>query len=199
MEASHYAKGCGVSWCLLMSCAVAAAQPSTKPVRIDGGTRDGGANYTWEVKNQSDQPIVRVEFPHYHADTFRPPEKWEQECTNLMVVGGKNAPGVCAGFVVEPRRGIQAGRSGEFYMRINRRGAMARPGDVTVHFADGSTFVVRGVTLPTQQGFIERYIAALGLAAIFGLIILIRLRSSKRKTAEELAPDAAAPPDDAAS
>src|SRR5437868_3393823 len=41
-----------------------------------------GQNYAWIVTNNHTSPIVYVEFPHYHADTFHTPDGWDQKCTN---------------------------------------------------------------------------------------------------------------------
>ena len=39
-------------------------------VRITGGPDPSGHNYAWTVANEDTSPIVRVEFPHIHADLF---------------------------------------------------------------------------------------------------------------------------------
>ena len=56
---------------------------------IEGGVRPSNRQYyDWKVTNHHTSPIIYIEFPHYHADTFGAPAGWTQEWKNRAMIGG---------------------------------------------------------------------------------------------------------------
>ena len=152
-------------------------------VTIDGGVRAGNTQfYDWKVTNHHTSPIVYVEFPHYHADTFETSEGWAQEWKNRMMLGGKDAPGWVRARVDDPGRGIPPGGRADFEMRIARAGALPRPGNVTIRFADGTELVVANVEIPSDHSFLEQNIMVFGLAVIFLIALAIHLRRRRKSS-----------------
>jgi hypothetical protein len=150
-------------------------------VTIKGGQTDNPQFFSWTVTNRHSSPIVFIEFPHYHADTFIAPAGWAQDWKNrAMVGGGEDAPGWVRTSVSDPAEGIPTGGSAKFEMRLARTGALPRPGTVTVRFADGTEVMVANVEVPTAQSFLERNAMLIGLAAIFVIALLVHLR--RRRT-----------------
>ncbi len=161
--------------------AVAAFGQQTPKVTITGGPDLTGHNYEWQVTNHYTSPIVHIEFPQYRGDTFFAPEGWKQEWKNRAMVGGKDSPGWCRTSAASAGEGIPPGGTSRFGMRIARAGAMARPGRVTVRFADGTQAVVTNVLLPTAKGFIERNIMGIGLTLIAAVALVIHWRHRKSR------------------
>lgn len=151
-------------------------------VTITGGTDPHNAQfYKWSITNKHTSPVVFIEFPHYHADTFTPPFDWAQEWKNRAMVGGKDAPGWVRTSVETPTQGIQPGATASFEMRLARAGADARPGKVAVRFADGTKTVIAGVLLPSAKPLLERNAMAIGLATIFVIAVLVHLRRRRKR------------------
>lgn len=166
----------------------AAQQPS---VTITGGADGTGQNYHWTVTNHYGSPVVYIQFPHYHADTFFAPNGWEKECANLIGPGARVVPGTCTAAVDSPGKGIAPGRSAEFGMRLARGGGHhRRPGQVTVRFADGTQTIVAGVELPTASTTSERLYALIGFALVFLIIVIVQTRR-RRKAPRAPEPDSA--------
>lgn len=150
-------------------------------VMIEGGVRsDNRQFYDWKVTNHHTSPIIYIEFPHYHGDTFIAPAGWAQEWKNRSMVGGKNAPGWVRTNVESPTEGIPPGGSAGFQMRIARAGALARPGQVAVRFADGTELIVADVELPSAQSFLEQNIMVFGLGLIFVVALLIHFHRRRK-------------------
>ncbi len=170
--------------------AQAAAGQQAPKVTITGGPDLTGHNYEWQVTNHYTSPIVFIEFPHFHGDTFFAPQGWKQEWKNRTMVGSKNAPGWCRASAASAGEGIPPGGTSRFGMRIARAGAMARPGRVTVRFADGTETFVDGVTLPSAKGFIERNIMGIGLTLIAAIALLIHWKHRQGKRGAPPAADA---------
>ena len=91
---------------LLLSVALVAPRTAAQQpkVTISGGADTSGQNYRWTVTNHYGSPVVYIQFPHYHADTFFAPDGWEKECTNLIRVGARNAPGTCTARADSPEK-----------------------------------------------------------------------------------------------
>ncbi len=170
---------CGVGFTLAQS------QPL---VTITGGPDTSRQNYTWRVTNHHNAPIVFIEFPHYRGDNFAAPRGWKIEWKNRMMLGARDAPGWCRVSVETGADGIAPGRSAQFGMRLARGGAPARPGRVTVRFADGTEYVVPGVILPTRPGFWERNIMSIGLGVIFVIVVAVHLRRRAKANAAASGP-----------
>ena len=145
---------------------------------IAGGVRSGNTQfYDWNVTNLHTSPIVYIEFPQYHGDTFTAPSGWSKDWKNQMKLGGgRDAPGWVRTSVENPAAGIQTGRSAAFAMRIARAGALARSGRVTVRFADGVETVVSDVELPCAPGFTEQRVTLFALVVIFVIALTIHFR-----------------------
>lgn len=153
-------------------------------VAIEGGVRqDNPQFYAWKVTNHHTSPIVFIEFPQYHGDSFTAPPGWNQEWKGRAMAGTKGEPGWVRTSVDDPLRAIPPGGSAEFEMRTTTTGALPRPGAVTVRFADGTVVSVSGVELPTAQSFLERNVMGIGLALIFGIAVLVHLLRRRRKAA----------------
>ena len=160
---------------------VGADQPK---VTIDGGVRaDNTQFYDWKVTNHHTSPIVYIEFPHYHGDTFETSEGWAQEWKNRSMLGSTDAPGWVRTSVDDPGQGIPPGGSADFMMRLARAGAMPRPGKVTVRFADGAQLIIADVEVPSAHSFLEQNIMVFSLAAIFLIALVIHLRRRRKLSA----------------
>ncbi len=160
----------------------AAAADGQSLVTIEGGARsDNPQFYHWEVTNHHSSPIIYIEFPQYHGDTFNPPAGWSQDWKNQRKLkGGEDAPGWVRTSVEQAGDGIAPGRSAAFEMRISREGALPRTGVVTVRFADDTESLIAGVELPSAKSFLEQNIMAMAMAAIF--LVALLLHSKRRKT-----------------
>ena len=182
---------------LLLSVALVAPRTAAQQpkVTITGGADGSGQNYHWTVTNHCGSPVVYIQFPHYHADTFITPDGWEKECTNLMRVGARNAPGTCTAWADSPEKGIAPGRSAEFSVRLAAGGAHRRSGQVTVRFADGTQTIVAGVELPTASTTSEQLYALIGFALVFVIIVIVQTRR-RRKAPPAVEPDAGSAVDD---
>lgn len=161
---------------------VGGARGQAPLVEISGGADESRQNYQWKVTNRHGSPIVFIQFPHFHADTFSVPNRWKQECTNLIGAGKPtHLSGVCTAKVVSPADGIAPGRAAEFGMRLALLGGdRPSPGRVTVRFADGTETIVEGVELPMATSILEKMVAPIGLALIFGIIVLFEVRRRRR-------------------
>ncbi len=193
-------RGIGVfarAWIAVVAASAGSTGPvlaaGTDRVTITGGADDTAHNYTWTVTNRHVSPIVQVEFPHYHADTFMVPPGWTQRCTYLVNVGVEDRPGVCTA-TAPAGDGIARGESVEFGMRICAAGANVGRGNVTVRFADGSEAVVAGVSLPEASPTSTKYMPLVGLAVIFVLVVVIRERRRRRSSADASEEPAESPP-----
>ncbi len=173
----------------------AAGTPEEPKVEIAGGADGSGQNYRWTVTNHYGSPIVYIQFPHYHADTFHAPEGWSKESTYLVNVGVPDKPGTCTASVDSARKGIPPGRSAEFSVRLATGGAHRRPGQVTVRFADGTQTIVAGVELPTASTTPERLYGLIGFALVFVIIVIVQTRR-RRKGPRAIEPDAGSAVDD---
>lgn len=183
---------------LLLSVALVAPRTAAQQpkVTITGGADASGQNYRWTVTNHYGSPVVYIQFPHYHADTFFAPDGWEKECTNLIRVGARNAPGTCTTWADSAEKGIAPGRSAEFGMRLASAGGHhRRAGRVTVRFADGTQTIVAGVELPTASTTPERLYGLIGFALVFLIIVIVQTRR-RRKAPPAVEPDAGSAVDD---
>lgn len=167
--------------------ALAALATASEKVVIVGGHDGSGQNYSWTVRNQGTSPIVWIEFPHYHADTFSVPVGWKQECTNLNVIGSEDKPGVCRGMSESAMSGIAPGSSAQFAMRLSRSSANKGRGTVQVKYADGSSVSVGDVALPIPPSVWDHLLPPLALGAIFVTAIVLHRRSRKKGTASSAA------------
>lgn len=166
-----------------LSLAAARAQDGSALATITGGRDQSGQNYEWTIRNLHTSPLVYMEFPHYFADMFVPPAGWELgECTNLMRVGGKEAPGVCRASATA-ENGIQPRLSAKVQMRLGRGGRDYHgKGTVTLRFADGKEARIANVQLPVAPSTMDRFIMPIGFAIVMALIILGRALSRRRQT-----------------
>lgn len=161
--------------------AAATAGADPPKLTIEGGVRPGNPQfYDWKVTNHHSSPIVYLEFPHYHGDTFHAPEGWAQQWENRSMLGGKDAPGWVRASVDDPGNGISPGGSIEFEMRLARGGALPRPGKVTVRFADGAELIVADVEVPSAHSFLEQNVMLFSLAIIFGIALVIHFRRRRK-------------------
>ncbi len=171
---------------LLVPTSPAFGRDAERPdVTITGGVDETGHHYQWTVTNLSRLPIVRVEFPHHFADLCFAPEGWSaDETTNLIKEGGKGTSGVCVGTAPNPSAGIGRNESRVFSMRIAPSGADPGRGDATVVFADGRRHVVSGVELPYPRALGDSFVSLIGLGAIFGLWLVVRMVRGRRQNAQ---------------
>lgn len=171
----------------------ASAAAQEQLVTIEGGGDPSGQNYQWTVTNRHTSPIVRIEFPHYFADTFVTPAGWKQDCTNMQRLGGgKDAPGVCIGTADTTGSAIAAGATGQFSIRLAKGGrAMRGSGVVVGAFADGREFRVSGVFLPVAPSALEGWGTVIICAVAFVVFLLVQLRRRKRATVAAESPGAA--------
>jgi hypothetical protein len=149
-------------------------------VTITGGVDQTGQNYHWRVTNNYSSPIVSVKFPHFRGDLFTAPDGWSQEWKNQVKLGAKIAPGWCRATARTPEDRIRRGRWVDFSMRLARGGAMARPGTVTIRFADDTEAQVDNVEVPTSKSWLEQNAMGFGLAVIFIIALAIHFRRRKK-------------------
>lgn len=154
-------------------------------VEIDGGADQSRQSYEWLVTNHHSSPIVYIEFPHYHADTFTVPHRWKQESTFLVGVGVPDRPGVCIAHPEPPNTGIAAGGAQRFGMRIAAAGAPVGQGTVKVRFADGKEISVPGVSLPESPATDFKHLPLLGAALLFGGWVVVRTLRERRREAQQ--------------
>lgn len=170
---------------LLAALPVAAARAQDGPTlaTITGGRDQSGQNYQWTIRNLHTSPLVYMEFPHYFADLFVPPDGWDLgECTNLMRAGAREAPGVCRASATA-EKGIQPRLSAKVQMRLGRGGRDYHgKGTVTLRFADGKEARIANVELPVAPSAMDRFIMPIGFAVVMALIILGRAISRRRKS-----------------
>jgi len=153
---------------------------------ITGGADASGHTYSWSVTNRHTSSIVRVEIPHFRANLFFAPPEWGQDCTGLVNVGVREAPGVCDARASTPQAGIAPGRSATFSMQIASAGAQRRPGSMLVHFADGTESLIENVELPQRESGGDQFIPLIGLSLVFGLWVVIQTyRKRPRQTHNE--------------
>ncbi len=156
---------------------------------IEGGADVSGQNYSWTITNRHTLPIVMVEIPHYHADTFRYPPGWTSECTNLQMAGARDLPGVCRAKVDSAQAGIAPGATETFGVRLAKSGANRRAGKITVRFSDDSELMIGGVELPSPPSRSEQYELLVGLALVF--TILLAVHAWRRRRGAKAAPRSA--------
>ncbi|MBI1826205.1 MAG: hypothetical protein HY287_10390 [Planctomycetes bacterium] len=167
----------------LVAFALTSASASASSVKIAGGADDSGHQYVWTVTNDGPSAVVQIEFPQYHASLFFTPDGWTQECTNLVKVGGRDAPGNCIARANPGTLGIVPGRSAEFRMQIASAGAQRTPGTARITFSDGHVEGI-GVELPAQSSAEDRYISLVGLGVIFLIALAVRCVSKRRRAHE---------------
>jgi hypothetical protein len=153
-------------------------------VTIEGGPDTAAQNYEWVVTNQSQSAITQLEFPHYRASLFFPPDGWQSECTNLTTIGLVNEPGVCRATAARPGTGIAPGDSKTFRMQCAARSSVPGRNTVAVQFADGARTEISGVLVPRKEPVSDRYLPAVGLAIIAAFFLLFRAMA-RRKTISE--------------
>ncbi len=163
---------------------VATSHADEPIVTIEGGMQDTD-DYSWEITNHGDKPIVYVEFPHFHADLFTPPRGWEIECTFLVNVGVPEKPGICTATATDPADGIQPGRTARFDMRIAKLETYRGEGEAKLRFSDGTETIVGGVELPRGLTLAERSGPALGFAVVVLIMILVGTRARKKRAAAD--------------
>jgi hypothetical protein len=172
---------------LIVSLLPTAAAAESPKVTITGGKQTGETYYRWEVTNWYASPIVRIEFPQYGVDGFHIPPMWKQGTVkemNLVNVGWDyRNPGVCFAEADPPYAGLPRGAAAEFSMR-NAPRARNVPSKGTVHvvFADGTTYDVADVELPTKVDEGSPLGMLLGVAALFVICVII-LEVRKRRAA----------------
>ena len=173
------------------------ARADAPGVTITGGVdMENHQFYSWKVTNNSDQPLVSIQFEQYRGDTLDCPEGWTQDWKNrAMVGGGDDAPGWVRAYVENPANGLRTRHSIEFRLRVARGDVLARPGQATVRFADGTETVVENVEVPSTQSMIERNAMVIGLAAIF--IVVLVWHARRRTRLQEQTAGTAPPPAEA--
>ncbi len=164
-----------------------------RSVRIEGSTDAASQNYTWRVVNAGDATVMRISFPHYHADLFAAPPGWTTDCTYLVNVGVPDRAGVCAAQAPDAQRGIAPGGSAEFSMRIAASGASPGRGDVAVVFSDGITSTVGGVLLPREPSRSETFLPLASLGAVLAIVLVFRAIRQRRAAAGSASTAAPAP------
>ena len=182
-------KVCGfiliVSAFLVCTSVVAPAARAEEPkVIITGGADETQHEYTWRVANRSSARMVRIEFPHYAADLFIPPDGWRQgsrQEMNLVRVGWDFRPGLCWAEAEPGFEGLGPGLAAVFQMRVG--GALRSAGTVTVKFDDGTQVQVAGVELPTQPPQTSPWVALVGIGLIFALFIVYHERRRRKASA----------------
>jgi hypothetical protein len=169
---------------------VGAAHPAAgqeKRVEITGGRDPSGQTYRWKVTNHSDSAIVRVEFPHFKADTWEVPPNWSQEATNLHGhTGTTGTSGVCVAYTDDTFAKLRKGDSAEFGMRTGRGLSNPGTGAVTVYFEDKTQARIRGVEVPSAPSLFERYLWIIGFGLILVAFVWMGVRQRRRLAADSV-------------
>lgn len=154
-------------------------------VTITGGADDSGYNYSWEIANEHDSPIIFVEIPQYKAAAGSPPDGWESKLTNPRGVGGRT--GFFTSQVGTEADGIAPGESATFGLTVSVGGTPRGKGDVLIHFADKTETHVRA-EVPIKEAPGDRNVSLIGLSLIFAVFLVVRAvkrRKSDIKTADQ--------------
>ena len=86
-------------------------------------------------------------------------------------------------------QGIEPNRGAEFRLQLAAGGAKRGTGEVTVRFADGSSSLVANVALPRQEAVGDKYVALIGLGAIFAVWLTVRAVRNRRAGAQSASTD----------
>jgi hypothetical protein len=136
--------------------------------QITGGFNAHDRALTWQITNTGSSDIVRIEIPHYHADSVELPDGWDSKTTNLVVKVPPSAGGLTTFTSVAPGSAIQPGSTKTFGQHLSLAPFVIGKGSVTVHYADGSSEIVPNVEISldsTQLG--------LGVLAAIGAVVLL--------------------------
>ena len=153
-----------------------AAANDTQKVTITGGPDQSGHTYEWTVTNHHDSPIVAIEFHYYQIDVFHVPDNWSDESDRFV----DHEPGICRARAVPPHVGLAKGRSLVLQARVRPAGAYRGSGPVTVTFADGTTFTVADVNLPTKEPVTGKYIRLVG-SVVLGVLFVAAWAAHQRR------------------
>lgn len=127
----------------------------------------------YEITNSGGSPIVRIEIPHFHADSVEMPDGWDSKSTNLVVESVSEKPGVCTFTNTQPEAAIRPGTKQKFSVHLSLAPFDIGKGSVIVHYADGTSETIPGVTqsvAPSQTGLgIAVAIAAGALLIVYGM------------------------------
>jgi len=156
-----------------------ASVPALAQVTIDGGLDREQFRYVWTVTNGGSEPIVSLQFPHFHALVLTAPDGWESEVTNRAT----DKTGVVTAEATSPRAGIPPGRSATFTLTFAPRDCAPGSNAVTITFGDGSTATVLGVKVPWRTPWLQRFTLLIGLGGIFAIYVFVQAaRGRRRKT-----------------
>lgn len=170
------------SWALLIAMIAGSHAPAADPaVTITGGPDESAHNYAWTIQNDHNRPIVYVQFPHFRADLFNPPDGWTGAI--IQPTGQASATGKCTAVVNDQSRGIHPGSSAVFAMRIGpyagNYGARPGEGDVLIRFADGTETTVRAM-VPSRESFLGRHLSLFAFCSIVIVALLVRAARKRR-------------------
>ncbi len=162
------------------------AELCAQGVEIRGGRDPENDHfYRYVVINRDTSPVVAVDFPHFRADLFVPPDKWALEVTERNALEWRS--GRCIATAPSSTEAIAPGRQSEFTLRIGPRGARVGTGTAVVTLVDGRTFRIR-VECSVGESFLERYAALVGMILALGVFFLLRFWRLRRKRAASEAP-----------
>lgn len=167
---------------------LAAAAPGQSPaVEVKTTREDGGHTYVLTVRNLSDQPIRRIEVPHFNVDQWQAPDGWTADGSNIAGKPGvgDNKGGILWAETDDPTRRIARGRNATFRMRVNNLGADRGTGSVVILFADQSRLTIDGVDLPRPRSAVSQVGTPLGLAALLALFVLWQVRRKRGAPADD--------------
>lgn len=159
---------------------------AAQEVTISGGADPSGHNYEWVVTNRSTTRIVAIDFPHVHADLCLAPDGWTtQGSTGLVGQDAETHSGICHARANSPAKGIAAGQSLTFRIRIAPIGAARGTGSVIVTLADERRVEVAGVELPKSPEGQRNYVMLFGMGAILAIWIVFDLWRKRKRLATE--------------
>ena len=160
---------------LTIALVAATAEPMTVKTdlaRLDVTVASG--NYTYELTNLSDSPIVDFQIPQHAAHLFTAPQGWRIE----------SSPTVFKATATEPFAAIEPDESATFTFRVSSKGAVLGRIDAVVKFQSGQETIISEVPAPTPEP--KNYIMLVGGAVLAVMLIqtliLIRRRRRAGKT-----------------
>ena len=132
----------------------AGAQVDSGSVKIESSIQ--GRVYQWRVTNVDAPPIVGFRVPIYSVYNQRLPEGWVLERSRTFFIARAE----------DPRYAIRRGRSKDFSVRATSSSAVFSRGAGLVHFVDGDSLSIEGLTLPQAEATGTLLIPPLAICAI---------------------------------
>ncbi len=151
----------------------AVSTPATAAdVEVTGGKEANNVRrFVWKVTNNGSKPITTFKALHYGSNDTLAPDGWKAtEMTgNVRYEAAKL--GHIQWAAETPAAAIRRGESLEFAIALTPAGIHETKRTVVVGFADGTQLEIPGVRCPDKEPLLQKHFPAIGLGAIFLLIL----------------------------